>query len=672
MRPITMDIVGGVDTDNAADVAALVNLQPSYSELPIVNDSFDAQTNLNSIDVTKFGTEHNHNLGNGERLQGEVILSKNADSTNIHTIKSEDAIGSMSFSKEMHLSHESSLSDDDKVSVPEYGSAGSQQHPMFASNHTNPISGLTTESNSYLYIDNSVNHDISLNKTLLPESLEKSKKVDDNQPNKAPSKISSDTADIIVYTDSEIESYNCEKEVISTNMDSNQDDSNGFICKHTIKPAPKITFDTAIRQLTTAQWLYVVIMHLIGSIIISGGINFAIAYGMYSTSADNVRLWLFPNTLAGDLTVTIFIQCAITMFIDVALTSSDIRGGVISPFSNALGSSSTAHRQVFGEDLTNLKMIWFKRFWKTLRKVGFYRGIESWLLAFPCDVFEPSHDIINSCNCRLHLKNNESNDKNEPVNALSTNSNILKSATANSSDMDLPYEKKQTDDSSISTAQDSDENNEKDITQVSPKLIQENDKKDEVCIEVTYSSTNDDEKKNRKLKEENNAHSLNISSAQLQHVINDLEENMNSDIEYDDSGLPWCTDCGRPKDFIVPAKRIVLQERFLRLFRCLLRGAAIGAIFFIVVFFPCIGFTAAGWPAVRNGGYGEKLWGPQIFKLVSAGYLAGLTTPICTLVAFIQADNVHLRNAQIVKLEKKLKKQSTTAKINELKTLNQL
>lgn len=44
-----------------------------------------------------------------------------------------------------------------------------------------------------------------------------------------------------------------------------------------------------------------------------------------------IRLFQFPNTLAGDATVTIFIQCVITWFIELILVNRDLRSGHIQP-----------------------------------------------------------------------------------------------------------------------------------------------------------------------------------------------------------------------------------------------------------------------------------------------------------------------------------------------------
>ncbi|KAH8829908.1 hypothetical protein DL96DRAFT_1706751 [Flagelloscypha sp. PMI_526] len=59
---------------------------------------------------------------------------------------------------------------------------------------------------------------------------------------------------------------------------------------------------------------------------VAGGINFAIAHLMYH-KMDLIRFWPFPNTIAGDLVVTTFIQGTITYLTFGATLSADIRRG---------------------------------------------------------------------------------------------------------------------------------------------------------------------------------------------------------------------------------------------------------------------------------------------------------------------------------------------------------
>lgn len=55
---------------------------------------------------------------------------------------------------------------------------------------------------------------------------------------------------------------------------------------------------------------------------------------MYATqdiTTRPIRLWLFPNTLAGDAAVTIFVQCLITWHIELFLVNRDLRKGGVHP-----------------------------------------------------------------------------------------------------------------------------------------------------------------------------------------------------------------------------------------------------------------------------------------------------------------------------------------------------
>ncbi|KAH8670686.1 hypothetical protein BGZ61DRAFT_363307 [Ilyonectria robusta] len=83
---------------------------------------------------------------------------------------------------------------------------------------------------------------------------------------------------------------------------------------------------------TNHQIFYVFIMAGIGGMIISGGINFGLAYVMYTTQntvLNPIYLFQLPNTLAGDAAVTIIIQCIITWFMEKGLVAHDLsRRGV--------------------------------------------------------------------------------------------------------------------------------------------------------------------------------------------------------------------------------------------------------------------------------------------------------------------------------------------------------
>ncbi|PHH78975.1 hypothetical protein CDD80_5916 [Ophiocordyceps camponoti-rufipedis] len=77
------------------------------------------------------------------------------------------------------------------------------------------------------------------------------------------------------------------------------------------------------------QFFYMFVLDGVGGLILSGGINFAIAYGLYKNTKDPVRLFQLPNTLAGDGAVTIFVQCLITWLIETMLVTYDVNHGSV-------------------------------------------------------------------------------------------------------------------------------------------------------------------------------------------------------------------------------------------------------------------------------------------------------------------------------------------------------
>lgn len=54
-------------------------------------------------------------------------------------------------------------------------------------------------------------------------------------------------------------------------------------------------------------------------------------YKTINSDLHPIRLFRFPNTIAGDAALTIFIQCVITWFIELVLVNRDIRTGHIQP-----------------------------------------------------------------------------------------------------------------------------------------------------------------------------------------------------------------------------------------------------------------------------------------------------------------------------------------------------
>ncbi|KAK2053849.1 hypothetical protein LY76DRAFT_553276 [Colletotrichum caudatum] len=86
--------------------------------------------------------------------------------------------------------------------------------------------------------------------------------------------------------------------------------------------------------LSGRQVFYIFGLDGIGAAVLSGGINFAIAHGMYSTQnveLHPIRLFQLPNTLAGDAAVTVLIQTAVTWFIELVLVEHDMRNGAVRP-----------------------------------------------------------------------------------------------------------------------------------------------------------------------------------------------------------------------------------------------------------------------------------------------------------------------------------------------------
>jgi len=87
-------------------------------------------------------------------------------------------------------------------------------------------------------------------------------------------------------------------------------------------------------RLTAHQAFYLAGLHGVGALAISGGINFAVAFALYTSPggrAQPVRLFRLPNTLAGDAAVTAVAQCLVTWFIEAALVGLDLRGGGVAP-----------------------------------------------------------------------------------------------------------------------------------------------------------------------------------------------------------------------------------------------------------------------------------------------------------------------------------------------------
>ncbi|KAI0875760.1 hypothetical protein GGS24DRAFT_454251 [Hypoxylon argillaceum] len=123
-------------------------------------------------------------------------------------------------------------------------------------------------------------------------------------------------------------------EKATTDVESTQ---GGGTTDGSASPEPKddkLKFLPPSDRFTPHQIFYIFILDGIGSGIFAGGINFAIAYGLYHGKGDDknpIRLFQFPNTLAGDTAVTIFIQFLTTWVIESILVNYDLRRGGVQP-----------------------------------------------------------------------------------------------------------------------------------------------------------------------------------------------------------------------------------------------------------------------------------------------------------------------------------------------------
>ncbi|RFN50839.1 hypothetical protein FIE12Z_4915 [Fusarium flagelliforme] len=87
-------------------------------------------------------------------------------------------------------------------------------------------------------------------------------------------------------------------------------------------------------QFTGHQLFYVFGLDGVGAMLLSGGVNFALAYPMYTTQDtinNPIRLFQLPNTLSGDAAVTIIIQCILTWFVEMGLVSYDLSKRSVQP-----------------------------------------------------------------------------------------------------------------------------------------------------------------------------------------------------------------------------------------------------------------------------------------------------------------------------------------------------
>ncbi|KAL6400179.1 hypothetical protein AUP68_15872 [Ilyonectria robusta] len=136
----------------------------------------------------------------------------------------------------------------------------------------------------------------------------------------------------IYNCDNQMQAHNTQNRTQMTRIDSfdNQVQTEKIQTK-TQTPAKLGPLDPS-DYFTNHQIFYVFIMAGIGGMIISGGINFGLAYVMYTTQntvLNPIYLFQLPNTLAGDAAVTIIIQCIITWFMEKGLVAHDLsRRGV--------------------------------------------------------------------------------------------------------------------------------------------------------------------------------------------------------------------------------------------------------------------------------------------------------------------------------------------------------
>ncbi|CAM1505821.1 Fc.00g114580.m01.CDS01 [Cosmosporella sp. VM-42] len=85
---------------------------------------------------------------------------------------------------------------------------------------------------------------------------------------------------------------------------------------------------------TGHQKFYVFVLDGVGGMALSGGVNFGLAYVMYTTqdtTKNPIRLFQLPNTLAGDAAVTIIVQCILTWFVELFLVRYDLGNRSVQP-----------------------------------------------------------------------------------------------------------------------------------------------------------------------------------------------------------------------------------------------------------------------------------------------------------------------------------------------------
>ncbi|KAI8625952.1 hypothetical protein F5Y19DRAFT_236301 [Xylariaceae sp. FL1651] len=122
-------------------------------------------------------------------------------------------------------------------------------------------------------------------------------------------------------------------EKVTTDIEGAQADNRGSASPG---PSPRKGDESGFKppsnKLTGHQFFYIFILDGVGAAIVSAGINFAIAYALYYNKGDDdspIRLFQFPNTLAGDAGLTTIVQCLITWFVEALLVNRDLRKGAV-------------------------------------------------------------------------------------------------------------------------------------------------------------------------------------------------------------------------------------------------------------------------------------------------------------------------------------------------------
>ncbi|CAI4063353.1 hypothetical protein SKDZ_08G0160 [Saccharomyces kudriavzevii ZP591] len=77
-------------------------------------------------------------------------------------------------------------------------------------------------------------------------------------------------------------------------------------------PGPAPAISVGVKSSIWSIFFYLIVIQALGSAIISGGIEFAIAYAMYHSRVNLITLWAFPHTISGDCALSLFIQVGLT------------------------------------------------------------------------------------------------------------------------------------------------------------------------------------------------------------------------------------------------------------------------------------------------------------------------------------------------------------------------